>query len=65
VLVDMILKMNPTTATPMPTPKQVIEQIPQENKVCSRCGKHMVLRKGPKGEFHGCSSFPKCRYVAN
>ncbi|MBD0382863.1 topoisomerase DNA-binding C4 zinc finger domain-containing protein [Paenibacillus sp. WST5] len=23
----------------------------------------MVLRKGPKGEFWSCSSFPKCRNV--
>jgi hypothetical protein len=40
-LVEMILKLNPTKATP--TPKQVIEQIPQDNKVCSRCGNQMVL----------------------
>ncbi|WEK56346.1 MAG: topoisomerase DNA-binding C4 zinc finger domain-containing protein [Candidatus Cohnella colombiensis] len=30
---------------------------------CSRCGNLMVLRKGPKGEFWGCSTFPKCRNI--
>jgi len=25
------------------------------------CGQPMVLRKGPKGDFYGCSAFPKCR----
>ncbi|WP_235548974.1 topoisomerase DNA-binding C4 zinc finger domain-containing protein [Paenibacillus sp. Soil522] len=25
----------------------------------------MVLRKGPKGEFYGCSAFPKCRNITS
>ncbi|MCM2535905.1 topoisomerase DNA-binding C4 zinc finger domain-containing protein [Neobacillus pocheonensis] len=25
----------------------------------------MVLRTGKRGEFLGCSSFPKCRYTEN
>ncbi|WP_245719859.1 restriction endonuclease [Paenibacillus tianmuensis] len=57
-LIEMILQMNPNAA---PTPKQVIEQLSTDNMICSRCGNKMVLRKGPKGEFYGCSSFPKCR----
>jgi DNA topoisomerase-1 len=28
---------------------------------CPICGKAMVKRKGPYGEFFGCSGFPKCR----
>jgi restriction system protein len=57
-LVEMILKMNPET---VPTPKQITEQLPQINMICERCGRNMVLRKGPRGEFYGCSGFPKCR----
>lgn len=59
-LVDMILKMNPAT---VPNPKQVIAAWPQKKITCERCGKPMVLRKSAKGEFYGCSSFPKCRNI--
>jgi DNA topoisomerase-1 len=31
--------------------------------VCAKCGKAMVKRKGPRGEFLGCSGFPKCRFT--
>lgn len=30
---------------------------------CPHCDGHLVLRKGPYGEFYGCSSFPECRYT--
>jgi restriction system protein len=59
-LVEMILKMNPGSA---PSAKQVIIENPTQEKTCNRCGNNMVLRKGPKGTFYGCSSFPKCRNV--
>lgn len=32
--------------------------------VCPRCGNTLVTRKGKKGEFMGCSRFPKCRFIA-
>lgn len=57
-LIEMILQMNPTTK---PNPKQVIAQLPQKEILCERCGEKMILRKGTKGEFYGCSSYPKCR----
>ena len=28
---------------------------------CKACGKALVQRSGPKGEFFGCSAYPKCR----
>ncbi|WP_404331667.1 NERD domain-containing protein [Mesobacillus maritimus] len=34
------------------------------SNICPRCGSHLVMRKGKKGEFKGCSSFPKCRFIA-
>lgn len=57
-LVEMILKMNTETT---PSPKQITEQLPQSEIICERCGKNMILRKGTRGEFYGCSGFPKCR----
>ena len=32
---------------------------------CPKCGTKMVNRKGPRGEFWGCSNFPKCRGSVN
>lgn len=32
-----------------------------EHPVCTKCGRQMVLREGPRGKFWGCSGFPRCR----
>lgn len=29
--------------------------------LCPRCGSAMVLRNGRRGQFYGCSTFPRCR----
>lgn len=57
-LIQMILQMNPNA---IPNPQKIMAKVKTEKKVCNRCGKEMVLRKGPKGQFYGCSGFPKCR----
>lgn len=31
--------------------------------ICPRCGGSLVKRTGPYGEFHGCSNYPKCKYI--
>jgi|UniRef100_A0A7V6A399 DNA topoisomerase-1 len=31
--------------------------------VCPDCGKELVVRRGRKGEFLGCSGYPKCRFT--
>lgn len=41
-----------------------------ENLICPRCGKQLVLRTAKKGtnagqQFYGCSGFPNCRYSRN
>jgi len=28
---------------------------------CPRCNSEMVLRNGRKGQFYGCTTFPRCR----
>ena len=32
--------------------------------ICPKCGGTLVLRNGKYGKFKGCSSFPKCRFIA-
>ena len=32
---------------------------------CPKCGSPMVKRTGPRGEFRGCSIFPKCKGTRN
>ncbi|WP_059040661.1 restriction endonuclease [Paenibacillus rubinfantis] len=59
-LIELMLNMNPATK---PKANEVAAAAEATGKTCPRCGKPLVLRKGPKGEFHGCSAFPKCRYT--
>ncbi len=57
-LIEMVLKMNPSA---VPNPQKIMEEIKTDKIICDRCGREMVLRSGPKGQFYGCSGFPKCR----
>lgn len=57
-LIDMILAMNPEA---VPQPEQILRDATQHEHICNRCGSLLVVRKGPRGQFYGCSSFPKCR----
>ena len=41
-------------APPKPEPKDA-------GVGCNKCGKPMLIRVGPRGEFLACSGFPKCR----
>ena len=31
-------------------------------KICPRCAGKLILRKGPYGEFYGCSNYPECKF---
>lgn len=42
-----------------------IQKTDNEKSICPRCGNKLVKRKGSKGDFVGCSSFPKCRYTTD
>lgn len=33
----------------------------QTDEVCDKCGKPMVIRKGPRGPFLACSGYPDCK----
>ncbi len=34
-----------------------------EHGVCPECGEPLVLRKGKRGKFLGCSGFPECKFT--
>ncbi|MDG0792248.1 restriction endonuclease [Cohnella ginsengisoli] len=60
-LINMILTINPEQK---PNTIEVAATTEKTEKPCPRCGKPLILRKGPKGEFYGCSAFPKCRHIS-
>jgi DNA topoisomerase-1 len=33
--------------------------------ICPKCGSPMIKRNGPRGEFWGCATFPKCKGTRN
>lgn len=35
----------------------------EKQGICPKCGAKLVQRKGKYGEFTGCSSYPKCKYI--
>jgi helicase len=44
--------------------KEKIDELKKEAQkvqLCKTCGSSMVLREGPKGQFYGCLSYPKCK----
>jgi DNA topoisomerase I len=41
----------------LPAPEEVTD------KVCAKCGKPMVLKKGRYGDFLACSGFPACKHT--
>ena len=38
---------------------------PVSKHKCPQCESPLSLRKGSKGHFYGCSTFPKCKFTAN
>ena len=48
------------------TGRPVVEVMPESGHlVCPQCGATMELRRGRYGPFFSCTSFPRCRFVAN
>ena len=42
---------------------QPVEPLADEptDKICEKCGRPMVLKRGPFGDFFACSGYPECR----
>jgi len=49
---ETTIKDSNTSSTSQPT-----------NMKCPECGAYMKLRKGPYGQFYGCSNYPKCKHI--
>lgn len=47
------------------TSKKKTTPINPELGACPKCGSALVKRSGKKGDFIGCTGFPKCRYTKN
>ncbi|MBP3922045.1 MAG: topoisomerase DNA-binding C4 zinc finger domain-containing protein [Ruminiclostridium sp.] len=37
----------------------------QQTLRCNYCGAELVLRHGSRGNFYGCSNYPRCKYTRN
>ncbi|MCM3118431.1 restriction endonuclease [Neobacillus sp. MER 74] len=61
-LIEYILVLNAGSVKPE-TLKLASSSVSSKNGTCSKCGSPMVLRAGKRGEFLGCSGFPKCRFT--
>lgn len=78
-LIEMILAVNPiqksgsksyAKADPISMPVEPVPAVPVaaaaeelDDLECPKCGYLLVKRKGARGEFYGCSNFPKCRHT--
>ncbi|NHC41057.1 hypothetical protein G6549_13865 [Bacillus sp. MM2020_1] len=62
-LIDFILVLNPSEKPE--SAKLSISVTASTYGNCSKCGSPMVLKTGKRGDFVGCSSFPKCRSTMN
>lgn len=40
-----------------------VKKVVPADKICSECGSPMKLRKGPYGQFWGCTNYPNCKHI--
>lgn len=40
------------------------EKLINEN-ICPNCGNNLIIRNGKYGDFLGCNSYPKCKFIRN
>ncbi|HEX2948624.1 MAG TPA: type I DNA topoisomerase [Armatimonadota bacterium] len=56
-----------TNTQPMPGKDGAVvqkkEPAPWTNIPCEKCGRPMAIRSGKRGQFLGCSGFPRCRSI--
>lgn len=66
------VKVDPATLGPPPpgfawtrTGKPVVEVWPEDELKCPECGGETILKNGRFGPYFGCTSYPKCSFIAN
>jgi DNA topoisomerase-1 len=47
------------------TGRPVVETWPEDALACPQCGGRVELKRGRYGPYYGCTSYPKCAFVAN
>jgi ssDNA-binding Zn-finger/Zn-ribbon topoisomerase 1 len=47
------------------TGREVVETWPEEPLTCPVCGSEVALKNGRFGPYYGCTTYPKCSFVAN
>ena len=64
---DLVYNMLLEAASDMSNREHVknIKQTQKELKqnICPRCGGELVLRQSSRGDFYGCSNYPKCKFT--
>lgn len=45
--------------------KRMEKEHKESLRICPQCNARLVVRKGPYGEFYGCSNYPTCKYTLN
>jgi len=46
-----------------PLIKSGIIKAESEKEKCPKCNGHLIKRRGKFGQFYGCSSYPRCRFI--
>ena len=55
------LAKNEETNTPDPIDEELRQKF--SRKKCEKCGKLMEIKRGPYGNFLGCSGYPECKNI--
>ncbi len=62
---EIASRLSPFLAEPAFPPHPPIPPVSQQDAasvpLCAKCGIPMVVRSGNRGQFYGCSNYPKCR----
>ena len=54
-------RLSPFLAEGAPPPAVAVSQASISAPLCPKCGIPLVIRSSSRGEFYGCSNYPKCR----
>jgi hypothetical protein len=58
---EVTSRLSPFLAEGAPPPAVAVSQDSISAPLCPKCGIPLVIRSSSRGEFYGCSNYPKCR----
>ncbi|MBQ3913310.1 MAG: NERD domain-containing protein [Lachnospiraceae bacterium] len=64
---DIYNKLLPLTMRTQEEKQKHVEEVQnlKSGTICPLCKKPLVVRRGPRGEFYGCSGYPNCKFTRN